>query len=169
MKHKPFIEIIDFEKELKEYKLLCRRKSKKFTYYLDWKNYIIDNVVKQISNQFSQNHLAPILTKGKVLRYGYVRDEELSQNDNCVAFNFALNSYPELKTQYLAISEESKKLKIELQFKQDTAKAARRKELEKILKGIRTKLKTEAQMLTSKAQVVATSIKDVKKKSLNNW
>ena len=124
-------------------------------------NISVDNVVKQISNQFSQNHLAPILTKGKVLRYGYVRDEELSQNDNCVAFNFALNSYPELKTQYLAISEESKKLKIELQFKQDTAKAARRKELEKILKGIRTKLKTEAQMLASKAQVVATTVSKI--------
>ena len=124
-------------------------------------NISVDNVVKQISNQFSQNHLAPILTKGKVLRYGYVRDEELSQNDNCVAFNFALNSYPELKTQYLTISEESKKLKIELQFKQDTAKAARRKELEKILKGIRTKLKTEAQTLTSKAQVVATTVSKI--------
>ena len=32
MKYRPFIEIIDFEKELKEYKLLCRRKSKKFTF-----------------------------------------------------------------------------------------------------------------------------------------
>lgn len=124
-------------------------------------NISVDNVVKQISNQFSNNHLAPILTKGKVLRYGFVRDEELSQNDNCVAFNFALNSHPELKTQYLAISEESKKLKIELQFKQDTAKAARRKELEKILKGIRTNLKTEAQMLTSKAQVVATTVSKI--------
>ncbi len=49
MKHKPFIEIIDFEKELKEYKLLCRRKSKKFTYYLDWKNHII-SLIQKIRN-----------------------------------------------------------------------------------------------------------------------
>lgn len=60
-------------------------------------NISVDNVVKQISNQFSKNHLSPILSQGKVLRYGYVRDEELSKNDNCVAFNFALNRHSELK------------------------------------------------------------------------
>ncbi len=46
MKYKPFIEILDFDKELKEYKLLCRNKSKKFTYYLDWKNYISSLISK---------------------------------------------------------------------------------------------------------------------------
>ncbi len=124
-------------------------------------NISVDNVVKQISNQFSANHLAPILTEGKVLRYGYVRDEELSQNNNCVAFNFALNKHPELKKQYLAYSEESKKLKIELQFRQDTEKAAKRKELEKLLKNIRAKLKAESQILTSNAQVVATTVSKI--------
>lgn len=124
-------------------------------------NISVDNVVKQISNQFSNNHLASILPKGAVLRYGYVRDEELSQNDNCVAFNFALNSHPELKRQYNALTEESKKLKIELQFKQDNNKAARRKELEKLLKEIRTKLKAESQTLTAKAQVVATTVSKI--------
>ena len=124
-------------------------------------NISVDNVVKQIHNQFSKNHLAQILPKGKVLRYGYVRDEELSQNDNCVAFNFALNSHPELKRQYHALTEESKKLKAELQFKQDANKAARRKELEKLLKEIRTRLKSESQTLTAKAQVIATTVSKI--------
>lgn len=46
IKHKPFWEIIDFEKELKEYKRLCRRKSKKFVYYLDWKKHIVSLLAK---------------------------------------------------------------------------------------------------------------------------
>ncbi|MGN0490200.1 AAA domain-containing protein [Ruminococcus sp.] len=124
-------------------------------------NISVDNVVKQISNQFSKNHLSPILSQGKVLRYGYVRDEELSKNDNCVAFNFALNKHPELKKQYSVLSEESRKLKIELQFKHDTAKAKKRKELEERLKSIRARLKTESQILTANAQVVATTVSKI--------
>lgn len=124
-------------------------------------NISVDNVVKQISNQFSKNHLSPILSQGKVLRYGYVRDEELSKNDNCVAFNFTLNKHSELKKQYSALSEESRKLKIELQFKHDTAKAKKRKELEERLKGIRARLKIESQILTAKAQVVATTVSKI--------
>ena len=46
MKHRPFIEIIDFNAELKEYKYLCRRKSKKFTYYLDWKKHMFSLIEK---------------------------------------------------------------------------------------------------------------------------
>lgn len=124
-------------------------------------NISVDNVVKQISNQFSKNHLAPILPQGRVLRYGYVRDEELSQNNNCVAFNFALNKHPELKKQYLTYTEESRKLKIELQFRQDAEKAAKRKELEKLLKEIRAQLKMESQILTAKAQVIATTVSKI--------
>ena len=124
-------------------------------------NISVDNVVKQISKQFTACGLQDLLSQGKVLRYGFVRDEELSKNDNCVAFNFALNSHEELKQQYIAFSEESRKLRIELEFKNDTEKAAKRKELEKHLKTIRTTLKTEAQILTDKAQVVATTVSKI--------
>ena len=124
-------------------------------------NISVDNVVKQISNQFSSSELAPILKEGKVLRYGFVRDEELSKNDDCVAFNFTINCYPEVKEQYRILSEESKKLRIELQFKQDTEKSARRKDLEKTLKGIRLKLKEESQRKTLRAQVVATTVSKI--------
>lgn len=124
-------------------------------------NISVDNVVKQISNQFSDNHLANLLSQGKVLRYGYVRDEELCQNDKCVAFNFTLNSHPDLKSQYFALTEESKKLKIELQFRNDTEKAAKRKSVEAKLKEIRATLKKETQMLAAKAQVVATTVSKI--------
>ena len=40
-KKQPFIEIIDLEKEYKDYKMLCKNDSKKYTYYDDWKKYMI--------------------------------------------------------------------------------------------------------------------------------
>ena len=40
LKKNPYAEIIDLDKELKEYKKLCRCRSKKFAYYTDWEKYI---------------------------------------------------------------------------------------------------------------------------------
>lgn len=121
-------------------------------------NISVDNVVKQLSNQFSDTNLNQLLIQGKVLRYGYVRDEELSKNDNCVAFNYALNNHPKLKEQYQAYSKESYRLKTELQHKQDSSKAIKYKEIEKALKNIRHQLKVETKTLTDKAQIVATTV-----------
>lgn len=124
-------------------------------------NISVDNVVKQISNQFSKNHLSGILSQGKVLRYGFVRDEELSKNDNCVAFNFTLNQHPNLKNTYFNLTENSKKLRGELQFRNDVAKAAKLKEIEVLLKKIRNTLKEETKKYTKKAQVVATTVSKI--------
>lgn len=124
-------------------------------------NISVDNVVKQIANQFSDNGLSDIISQGKVLRYGYVRDEELSKNNNCVAFNYTLNKYLDLKNRYSKLSEESKKLKFEVQSSQNPEKSERRKEIEKQLKEIRARLKDETKILTSKAQVVATTVSKI--------
>lgn len=43
-KYAPYSEIIDISEELKEYRKLCRGKSKKFIYYLDWKKYISEKL-----------------------------------------------------------------------------------------------------------------------------
>ena len=40
MKKNPYAEIIDLDKEVKEYKKLCRCKSEKFTYYTEWEDHI---------------------------------------------------------------------------------------------------------------------------------
>lgn len=42
--YQPYSEIIDLQAELKEYKKLCFRKSKKFTFYLEWKTHIIKRI-----------------------------------------------------------------------------------------------------------------------------
>ena len=46
-KNQPYLEVINLNDELMEYKRLCRCKSEVFKYYLDWKNYIskkLDNL-----------------------------------------------------------------------------------------------------------------------------
>ena len=45
-KNQPYSEIIDLQKELNEYRKLCRGKSKKYTYYLDWKQYMVEQLQK---------------------------------------------------------------------------------------------------------------------------
>lgn len=44
-KYQPFSEIVDLQAELKEYKKLCFRKSKKFTFYLEWKSHILNKII----------------------------------------------------------------------------------------------------------------------------
>ncbi|MGN0607188.1 MAG: hypothetical protein ACI4JM_11760 [Oscillospiraceae bacterium] len=40
-KNQPFVEVLNLEKEYKEYIKLCKSSSKKYKYYDDWKNYLI--------------------------------------------------------------------------------------------------------------------------------
>lgn len=40
MKYQPYSEIINLEKELKEYKKLCKGKSKEFRYFSEWESHI---------------------------------------------------------------------------------------------------------------------------------
>lgn len=51
MKKNPYAEIIDLDKEVKEYKKLCRCKSKKFTYYTEWEKHIRELLSKFASEK----------------------------------------------------------------------------------------------------------------------
>lgn len=53
MKYSPYYEIINLNRELKEYRKLCRCKSKKYIYYSDWKK----QMIKYISAFPSQESL----------------------------------------------------------------------------------------------------------------
>jgi hypothetical protein len=50
MKKKPFIEIINWKKEIKEYKHVCMGRSNEFTYYSEWKEHII-SLLDKIKNE----------------------------------------------------------------------------------------------------------------------
>lgn len=51
LKKNPYAEIIDLDKEVKEYKKLCRCKSKKFTYYTEWEKHIRELLSKFASEK----------------------------------------------------------------------------------------------------------------------
>lgn len=50
MKYKPYQEIMDFDKERKEYVELCKYKSKNSTYYTDWEEHI-SKCISTINNE----------------------------------------------------------------------------------------------------------------------
>lgn len=55
MKKQPYKEILCFETEYKEYKKLCKNKSKKYTYYSDWEKYLysrFEQVPKERLNDY---------------------------------------------------------------------------------------------------------------------
>lgn len=52
-KKQPFIEIIDLKDEYKDYKKLCNNNSKKYTYYDDWKKYMIGKFKMLPKKQFN--------------------------------------------------------------------------------------------------------------------
>ena len=65
-KHQPYREILDIRSELKEYKKLCRNKSRKFTYYSDWKYHIINLVTKTESAEKIDNFKHYLLNRKRV-------------------------------------------------------------------------------------------------------
>ena len=60
-------------------------------------NISVDGVIKKVAELMKMAGMENVLKKGKVLRYGYVRDNELTDAVDTVAFNFALNQNQELK------------------------------------------------------------------------
>lgn len=66
MKYQPYREIINIEIELKEYRILCRGKSKKYFYYLDWKAHIQELFFKFQSNDQIENFKHFLLNRQRI-------------------------------------------------------------------------------------------------------
>ncbi len=52
-KNQPFREIINLAKEFKDYKALCKCKSKKYTYYDQWEKHLFDGFKKLSKEHYS--------------------------------------------------------------------------------------------------------------------
>ncbi len=66
MKYQPYREIINLAPELKEYRKLCRGKSKKFTYYLEWKEHISKELLKLESYNRVENFKRFLINHNRV-------------------------------------------------------------------------------------------------------
>ena len=60
-------------------------------------NVSVDGVIKQTVASLRNSEMENLITTGKVLRYGFVRDENLSKDGNVVAYNYVMNRRPDLK------------------------------------------------------------------------
>lgn len=65
-KHAPYSEIIDISEELKEYRKLCRGKSNKFIYYLDWKKYISEKLSRLDTPDKKENFKHYLISHNRV-------------------------------------------------------------------------------------------------------
>lgn len=119
-------------------------------------NVSVDGMVKQTVASLRSADMGNLLTEGKVLRYGYVRDEELSRDSYAVAYNYVLNNRPDLKQQLDLLYRVKDQLKKSGNYLTD-----RGEQIEKELKKTRAEIRSEERRYVSKAKLVATTISKV--------
>ena len=119
-------------------------------------NVSVDGVIKQTVAGLRNAGMNDLLTDGKVLRYGYVRDEELSQDSYAVAYNYVLNHRPDLKSRMDQLRAEKEKLR-----QTGGYLSQKRDQIEKDLKKLRGEVRSEERQYVEKARLVATTISKV--------
>lgn len=124
-------------------------------------NVSVDGVVKQTVASLKNAGMDDLLTNGRVLRYGFVRDEDLSKDTYAVAYNYALNHRPDLQRQIETLNKEKEKLK-----QTGGALSGRRADIEKELKKLRAEVRSEEKHYVERADFVATTISKVTVDSL---
>lgn len=119
-------------------------------------NVSVDGIVKKLAELMRKGDMEQLLHDGKVLRYGYVRDPELAEDRETVAFNFALDRNPRLKQERKNLLREKDKLRVSA--KPDNK---RQLEVEQRLKDIRAEVRTLESQYAGDAQFLATTISKV--------
>ncbi len=118
-------------------------------------NISVDGVIKAIAQRMPEEDLEDEMHQGKVLRYGYVRDDELFGNRYVVAYNYALAKNADIKNEM----DELNRVRNELLERQDLSK--RRAHVEEKLKELRKKIRAAERFYASHAQILATTISKV--------
>ena len=116
-------------------------------------NVSVDGVVKQTVAAIKDAGLNEYLIDGQLLRYGYVRDPELSKDSYAVAYNYALNHRPDLQKRLENLNKEKEILK-----KSNRYHSQEGDKVEKELKKIRGEIRLEERKYAEKAQFIATTI-----------
>lgn len=119
-------------------------------------NVSVDGVILQTAKTLRIEGMGALLEAGRVLRYGYVRDEKLLQDREAVAYNYALSHRPDLENKINYYKQLIIDLKRTEQFHTPKGEQA-----EKELKDLRAKVRSEEKEYTKKAVLVATTISKV--------
>lgn len=119
-------------------------------------NVSVDGVSKKIDELLKQKHMESLLKDGKVLRYGYVRDEELSRNENVSSFRYVAAKNPILNKEIDQLLEKYIQIKHRKGIG-DREIVGIREQINKLRTGLREQ---EAKYI-SQASIVATTISKV--------
>lgn len=115
-------------------------------------NVSVDGVIKKIV-QILDPDMEQDLRDGKILRYGYVRDEKLSKHPYATSFNFALS-----KCTSLAVELDTCTLKRDELKAKKKEKSKEYDEIEKKIKHIRNDIRKEEKRYAERAQLIGTTI-----------
>ncbi|SDH83656.1 AAA domain-containing protein [Pseudobutyrivibrio sp. 49] len=119
-------------------------------------NISVDGIVKQTASLIRDLQGDKLLKMGAILRYGYVRDEELAKDNDVVAYNYAVENNQTLKNEYEKLRK--KRDHLVLSGKYNTAEGVK---VEQELKDIRKKIREEEKLYVKNALMVATTISKV--------
>lgn len=115
-------------------------------------NVSVDGVIKQVLKQLDSN-MQSWLQEGKIIRFGYVRDDELSKHPYATSFNYALSNNQGLAKELDALTLR----RDELRAKNQTNSVAY-DEVEKKIKGVRAEIRKEERKYVEKALLLGTTI-----------
>lgn len=115
-------------------------------------NVSVDGVIKQVVKMLGTDKQS-ILEDGKILRFGYVRDDELSQNPYATSFNYALSKCDSYARQLEHLMAKRDELRAKNQMK-----SKEYDEVEHKIKDIRGEIRKEERKYVERAQVIGTTI-----------
>lgn len=118
-------------------------------------NISVDGVIKATADRLREYGMPNELKNGEVLRYGYVRDDQLADDPYIVAFNYALQSLSEEERRMKKLKQEKESLSDEDKY------SVKRKNIENELRQIRSKVREKEKQYVANAKIVATTISKV--------
>lgn len=121
-------------------------------------NISVDNVIKSIDARLRENGQTAPLERGKVLRYGYVRDNELKKNDNVVSFNRAAMENKDLYNNYVSLSSALERIKAKPSEFLSRDEQKQKIELERQIRTIKAAVKSKEKALVQSADIIATTV-----------
>lgn len=128
-------------------------------------NVSVDNVAKQIYSQIKDSELAHLLNQSKILRYGYVRDEELQKNELVTSFKVVIKNSAD-REKFERLQDEYKNLTQQAENSTDAEIHQKILQINQSLKEIKVKHKEMEKELVSDAKLVATTVSKIYADSL---
>lgn len=115
-------------------------------------NVSVDGVIKQVVEMLDPNKQF-ILKDGKILRFGYVRDDELSRNPYATSFNYTLSKCDSYARQLEHLMAKRDELRAK-----NRMKSKEYDEVEHEIKKIRSEIRKEERKYVQRAQIIGTTI-----------